>query len=90
MDKGWSTRLSTNIVNLLDPVNFITQLQTMFEEINLKQKAEGKLLYLKQTNNVPSYITIFVSLKVQCAQRGKAYATQFYNRLKDLIKDKIS
>ena len=32
----------------------------------------------------------FTSLKVQCAWEDEAYAAQFYDGLKDLIKDKIS
>ena len=32
------------MVNLLNSTNFITQLQTMYEDINLKQEAEEKLL----------------------------------------------
>ena len=47
MEKGWTNRLSADITNLLNPDIFITQLQTMFGEIDPKQKAEGKLLYLK-------------------------------------------
>ena len=38
---------------------FITQLQTMFEEIDLKQKAKKKLLKLRQISNILSYITAF-------------------------------
>ena len=36
MNKRWTNRLSADIINLLNPNNFITQLQTMFEKINLK------------------------------------------------------
>ena len=36
IDKGWLTKLLVDTVNLLNLENFITQLQTMFEEINLK------------------------------------------------------
>ena len=32
------------MINLLNPMNFIIQLQIIFREINLKQKAKGKLL----------------------------------------------
>ena len=38
---------------------FIAQLQIMFGEINPKQKTEEKLLQLKQTNNILSYVTTF-------------------------------
>ena len=62
----------------------------MFEELNPKQKTKGKLLYLKQTNNILSYIAVFQILKVQYAQENKAYTIQFYNRLKDFIKDEIT
>ena len=64
MDKGQSIRLLTNTVNLLNPDNFITQLQTIFKEINLKQEAKEKLLYLNQISNILSYITTFTLLKV--------------------------
>ena len=36
IDKGWSTKLLTDTVNLLDSENFITQLQTMFGKIDPK------------------------------------------------------
>ena len=44
MKKEWTNRLLQNIINLLNPTIFITQLQTMFREINPKQKAKKKLL----------------------------------------------
>ena len=36
LNKKWLIKLSTNTVNLLKPANYITQLQTILEEINLK------------------------------------------------------
>ena len=47
IEKGWTKSLSKDLINLLNPDIFITQLQIMFGKINLKQKAEGKLLKLK-------------------------------------------
>ena len=36
----------------------------MFREIDPKQKTEEKLLRLKKTSNILSYIAIFIILKV--------------------------
>ena len=40
-------KLFKNTQDILNPVIFFVQLQTIFGEINLKQKAEEKLLRLK-------------------------------------------
>ena len=44
---------------MLVPSIFITQLQTMFGEINPKQETKEKLLKLRQISNILNYITIF-------------------------------
>ena len=44
LEKGLISELFTNIVNLMDLRNFITQLQIIFKEINSKQETEEKLL----------------------------------------------
>ena len=44
MEKGWMNRLSQDTINLLNPSNFITQIQTMFGEIDPKQKTIEKFL----------------------------------------------
>ena len=74
MAASYCRGLSQDTVNLLTPANFILQLQTMFGEIDPKQEAEGKLLRLKLTSNILSYVAAFISLKVQYAWGDKAYA----------------
>ena len=44
LEKGWVTGVSQDTVNLLIPANFILQLQTVFGEINPKQKTKEKRL----------------------------------------------
>jgi len=72
LEKGWNKTLHRDTAHLLDPVNFITQLQTMFGEIDPKQEAEGRLLRLKQTSTVPHYTAAFTALKVQCSWGDEA------------------
>ena len=44
METGWIKKLFQDTQNILNPVTFIVQLKTIFEELDPKQEAEGKLL----------------------------------------------
>ena len=62
----------------------------MFEEKDSKQNAENQIIRLQQTDDVIRYVAAFQALRVQCDWENSEFTAQFYDGLKDYVKNEIS
>ena len=62
----------------------------MFEKKDPKQNTENQIIRLRQTGDIARYVAAFQALRVQCDWGNSEFITQFYNGLKDYVKNKIS
>jgi Retrotransposon gag protein/Zinc knuckle len=70
--------------------HFTTELRAVFGEVDEQRTAERKLMQLRQTGSASNYTSEFRKITSKLDWNDEAYMAQYYQGLKDALKDELA